>query len=420
MRIRPLVAVAVLVPFELLERSAYYGPKSILKVWMVRELFIDPVRATEAIHLLAQVTYGLPFLGALIAVAIGPRVTLGIGALVASLGLALLAGSDSLDSVRPSLLVLALGGGLMKPCIVAALADAVPDPAETARNLAFVGFYVAINVGSFLATLVAPMAMSAGHARWVFAAAALLTFAASLFALGLAFFWRFSREPEPTEQPGEWWRPTLGALVLALLAIPYYLVIDTGSSAAFRTAVPVRDAAQMAALNPVYVTVTGALLLLMLGGALAAQWRIRGLLLVGVGFALTAAGGIPVLIAPGSWWAVLATMTVMAVGETFVGGALLSRIASGHHWRVKAVFVAAALTGVSFANLPSGLISTLPVDRQSFAHTILLATAIAVSGLAGAVIAVAHAPLSRFFWPEVGGRMDPQDERRESAEPVSG
>ena len=54
--------------------------------------------------------------------------------------------------------------------------------------------------------------------------------------------WRFQRlAPAPRlSEPSlrEWWRPALGALGICLLAVPYYLVIDFGTSAAFQTATP--------------------------------------------------------------------------------------------------------------------------------------------------------------------------------------
>ena len=124
---------------------------------------------------------------------------------------------------------------------------------------------------------------------------------------------------------------------------------------------------------------------------------------MGIGLAITALGGIPVLVAPGTWGAVLASISIMAAGEALVGSALLSRIASGHHWRAKPVFASLALGAVFVANLPSGFTASLPPEQQAAAGRLLLLAAIGVTGIAGVALAVFHRPLSRLAWPELAG-----------------
>lgn len=399
---RLLLAILFLLAVETLERAAFYGSKSILLLWMATDLAIEPASAIGAIHLLTRITYSMPFVGALIALGIGPRFTLAIGGVLASTGLALLTVAESFEVIRWSLVVLALGGGLMKPAIVAALADALPDPSETARNILFVCFYGSINLGSFTATFVAPELARGGHSRAVFGTAALLTALAAFLALTFAILWRFLRDPEPAEPSrAAWWLPTLGAIALALLVIPFYVVLDFGTMAAFRATPVAESAGFLAGLNPVFVLVTCVPVLAGLFGALAAGYRIRGLLLVGVGMTITALGAVPMLIAPSEGAAVALTIAVMAIGETLVGAAILSRVVSGHYWRVKALFAATASTAVFLANTPSWFVEALPLNQQATASTIVLALAIFLSALLGIALAAAHLPLSRLLWSEV-------------------
>ena len=192
----------------------------------------------------------------------------------------------------------------------------------------------------------------------------------------------------------------LGGLGLAFLVIPYYVVIDAGSLAAFRASPPAEGAAFLAGLNPVFVVATCVFVLLALFGAMAAGYRVRGLLLIGIGMIVTALGGLPMLVAPSLWGAVATSFGVMAAGEALVGGALLARVTSGHHWRAKACFAAAALTAVLLASLPSFVIYALPREQHAVANSVLLAAAVGTTGLIGIALVAAHRTLSRFFWSE--------------------
>ena len=402
MRWRALFAILFLIPIELLERGAYYGVRATLFPWLTSGLGADSAAAVEVVHRMTSVTYGMPFLGALLAIAIGPRFVLAAGALLAAIGLAMLTGAESLPAASTSLLVVGAGGGVMKPCIVAALADSIPDPGETRRNALFIGYYLAINVASFVSTLAAGYAARQNLTVVVFGAAAGTTMLATVLALAFALLWRFWKEPPPPEPGGaeRWWRAGLGALLLAALSIPYYLVIDLASMAPFRVATRVEGVSRLLALNPLFVTGTGVLVLAVLLGCMAAGLRARALLLVGIGLAVTSLGAVPMLIAPEARGAVVFSVAVMAAGECVVGSLLLARMVSGHHWRAKAVFGAAAFFAVILVNQHSRFVEMLPPDRQATATTIILVAAIVVTGLAGIVLAAAHLPLSRFFWPE--------------------
>jgi MFS family permease len=398
---RLLLAILFLLAVETLERTAFYGAKSILRLWMVSDLSVEPANATEAIHLLTRITYSMPFLGALIAVGIGPRFTLAMGGMLASIGLAMLTVAETLEMIRWSFVVLAVGGGLMKPAIVAALADALPDPRETARNILFVCFYGSINFGSFVGTLLAPAFAREGLSRALFGSAALVTLLAALLALTFAILWRFLKDPKPEEPSREaWWPPALGSIALALFVIPVYVVIDFGTVAIFRATPAAEGAGFLAGLNPVFVLITCVFVLVGLAGALAAGYRIRGLLLIGVGMTITAVGAVPMLVAPSEWGAVAVTIAVMAVGETLVGAAVLSRVVSGHHWRAKAIFAAIASTAVVLANVPSWFVHALPRNQQDTASVAVLASAVLLSALLGIALAAMHVPLSRLLWSE--------------------
>ncbi len=163
---------------EMWERFSYYGMRSLLTLYMVNYLFIQPdvgarvlgfntVRAafesflhqSFAAQPMGSWVYGLytgfvyftPFFGGLLADRIlGQRRTVVVGGTLMAIGHFLMA-SERL--FFPALICLIFGNGCFKPNISTQVGLLYP-PGDKRRDSAFSIFYVGINVGAFLAPLV--------------------------------------------------------------------------------------------------------------------------------------------------------------------------------------------------------------------------------------------------------------------------
>src|SRR5262249_15464817 len=157
---------------------SYYGMRSLLTLYMVNYLFIQPdvgrrvlgfnaVRAAFegflhqgfAAQPMGSWVYGLytgfvyftPFFGGLLADRIlGQRRTVVVGAILMSIGHFMMA---SERMFFPALITLILGNGCFKPNISTQVGLLYP-PGDKRRDRAFSIFYVGINLGAFLAPLV--------------------------------------------------------------------------------------------------------------------------------------------------------------------------------------------------------------------------------------------------------------------------
>ncbi len=163
---------------EMWERFSYYGMRSLLVLYMVNHLFIQPdvgarvlgfdmvkgmyeslFHTSFAAQPLGSWVYGLytgfvyftPFFGGLLADRfLGQRRTVVIGGVLMAIGHFLMA-SEAL--FFPALMFLILGNGCFKPNISTQVGLLYP-PGDKRRDSAFSIFYVGINLGAFLAPLV--------------------------------------------------------------------------------------------------------------------------------------------------------------------------------------------------------------------------------------------------------------------------
>ena len=163
---------------EMWERFSYYGMRSLLVLYMVNHLFIQPdvgarvlgfnavrgfyeslFHTSFAAQPLSSWVYGLytgfvyftPFFGGLLADRIlGQRRTVVVGGTLMAIGHFMMA-SERL--FFPALFCLILGNGCFKPNISTQVGLLYP-PGDKRRDSAFSIFYVGINIGAFLAPLV--------------------------------------------------------------------------------------------------------------------------------------------------------------------------------------------------------------------------------------------------------------------------
>ncbi|NXR99405.1 S15A1 protein, partial [Oxylabes madagascariensis] len=160
---------------EFCERFSYYGMKAVLTLYFTRFLHWDDNFATAIYHTFVALCYLTPILGAVIADSwLGKFKTILYLSIIYAIGQAVLSvgsindltdhnrdGSPDTVAVNIALsmiglILIALGTGGIKPCVSAFGGDQFEDDQEKQRGTFFSLFYLSINAGSLLSTLITP------------------------------------------------------------------------------------------------------------------------------------------------------------------------------------------------------------------------------------------------------------------------
>uniref|UniRef100_A0A8C3VXK6 Solute carrier family 15 member 1 n=1 Tax=Catagonus wagneri TaxID=51154 RepID=A0A8C3VXK6_9CETA len=170
------LSIFFIVVNEFCERFSYYGMRALLILYF--RLFIgwDDNLSTAIYHTFVALCYLTPILGALIADSwLGKFKTIVSLSIIYTIGQAVVAVSSINDltdfdhngtpdkiSVHVALsmiglALIALGTGGIKPCVSAFGGDQFEEGQEKQRNQFFSIFYLAINAGSLLSTIITPM-----------------------------------------------------------------------------------------------------------------------------------------------------------------------------------------------------------------------------------------------------------------------
>jgi POT family proton-dependent oligopeptide transporter len=165
----PSAEIPAGIPFiignELAERFSYYGMRAIMVVFMTQYLMdaggnpatMSANEAKAYFHLFVAITYFTPFLGALLADGLlGKYRTIILLSLVYSLGHFCLALDDTRTGVLVGQALIALGAGGIKPCVSAHVGDQFGVSNQYWLGKVFSWFYLAINLGAFVAMLLVP------------------------------------------------------------------------------------------------------------------------------------------------------------------------------------------------------------------------------------------------------------------------
>jgi POT family proton-dependent oligopeptide transporter len=267
---------------EAAERFSYYGMKCILVVFMTRYLTLrsgepaplDEASATFWYHSFNFFNYLLPIIGAVLADCVwGKYKTIVLLSMVYCGGHLVLA----LDSTRLGLVtglsLIALGAGGIKPCVSAHLGDQYRSGSETLRSAAFSYFYMAINVGAAISTLLIPAVLERYGPHTAFAIPGVLMLVATgVFVAGRPHFIVVPPTPfmsyvTQLREPVNRKLLLQSGLVFALLSIFWSLFDQTGSSWVLQAekmqstiSVPLVGevtvlASQIQALNPIFILV---------------------------------------------------------------------------------------------------------------------------------------------------------------------
>ena len=179
---------------ELAERFSFYGMRTILVVFMTQYLMgasgvLAPMGEEDAkgwYHLFVSAVYFTPLLGAILAdVWWGKYKTILLLSLVYCGGHLALALDDTRLGLAIGLGLIALGAGGIKPCVSAHVGDQFGHTNRGLISRTFGWFYMAINFGAFISTLLTPWLLKEYGPHWAFGVpGVLMAFATLMFWMG--------------------------------------------------------------------------------------------------------------------------------------------------------------------------------------------------------------------------------------------
>jgi proton-dependent oligopeptide transporter, POT family len=161
--------VPYIVGNEAAERFSFYGMKAILVVFMTEYLMgADGTRATMTeptakfwLHTFVVAAYFFPLIGALLSDwLLGKYRTILLLSVVYCLGHLALALDETRLGLAVGLSLIAVGTGAIKPCVSAHVGDQFGTRNSHRLPTVFGWFYLAINLGAFLSTLLTPILLN--------------------------------------------------------------------------------------------------------------------------------------------------------------------------------------------------------------------------------------------------------------------
>uniref|UniRef100_A0AAQ5XT93 Solute carrier family 15 member 2 n=1 Tax=Amphiprion ocellaris TaxID=80972 RepID=A0AAQ5XT93_AMPOC len=161
------LSICFIVVNEFCERFSYYGMKALLTLYFVTYLHWDKDLSTAIYHAFGGLCYFTPILGALIAdswlgkfkTIIYLSIVYVIGHVVKSVGAIPTVGGRDVHIALSmlGLILIAFGTGGIKPCVAAFGGDQFEDEHVRERQKFFSIFYMSINAGSLLSTIITPI-----------------------------------------------------------------------------------------------------------------------------------------------------------------------------------------------------------------------------------------------------------------------
>ena len=181
---------------EAAERFSFYGMKGILVVFMTKYLHLltdnpniaamNKAASIELYHNFTSLVYLTPILGALLAdTLLGKYRTIISLSLVYCMGHLTLAfmGTGGLTPeawMMTGLALISLGSGGIKPCVSAHVGDQFGESNATWLTKVFGWFYISINVGAFISTILTPWLLEWYGPHWAFGVPGILMAIATL------------------------------------------------------------------------------------------------------------------------------------------------------------------------------------------------------------------------------------------------
>ncbi|MES2063363.1 MAG: MFS transporter [Bacteroidota bacterium] len=172
------------VPFiignEAAERFSFYGMRSVLTLFLVKQFF-NPTgdvaltdqanaHANKLHHLFVMVAYALPFIGGMVADWFTGKYKLILYvSIIYCIGHLMLATFDGgLSGFELGLLVVAIGAGGIKSCVSANVGDQFDATNQDLLSKVYGWFYFSINAGSMISTVAIPWTYEHFGPKWAF------------------------------------------------------------------------------------------------------------------------------------------------------------------------------------------------------------------------------------------------------------
>jgi len=394
---------------EAAERFSFYGMKGILVVFMTKYLHLlsdnpdtamSKAAAIESYHDFTSWVYLTPILGALLAdTLLGKYRTIISLSLVYCLGHLCLAfmGSAGMSPEHwmiTGLLLIALGSGGIKPCVSAHVGDQFGATNGHLLTKVFGWFYISINVGAFISTLLTPLLLDRLGPHWAFGVPGVL------MALATLVFWmgRHQFVHIPAKGFGffkEAFSPVgLKALakltiIFSFVAVFWALFDQTGSSWVLQAEDLDRNwlgvtwlPSQIQAINPIMIVTLVPLFTYVIYPAINKVFKLTplrkvsiGLFVMVVGFAIVSVlqGWIDEGQQPSIGWQVFA-YAILTSSEVMVSITCLEFAYTQSPRAMKSVIMAVFLMSVSLGNFfTAGVNSVIQVENQTAAADELIA-----------------------------------------------
>uniref|UniRef100_A0A8C6LJ12 Solute carrier family 15 member 2 n=1 Tax=Nothobranchius furzeri TaxID=105023 RepID=A0A8C6LJ12_NOTFU len=196
------LSICFIVVNEFCERFSYYGMKAVLTLYFLSYLKWDKDLSTAVYHAFSGLCYFTPILGALIAdswlgkfkTIIYLSIVYVIGHVIKSVGAIPTVGNKDVHIALSmlGLILIAFGTGGIKPCVAAFGGDQFDEDSMKERQKFFSIFYMSINAGSLLSTVITPV-LRGEHSPYCYALAfgvpaALMMVALAVFIFGSSLY----------------------------------------------------------------------------------------------------------------------------------------------------------------------------------------------------------------------------------------
>jgi len=192
---------------EFAERCSYYGMRAILALYMTERLGVSKADAGTYMSLFIAACYFFPLIGGYIADNFLGKYWTIVGFSVPYVIAQLMIGIENWYVVCFTLVLLAMGSGVIKPNISTLMGltyDQQRPGQEQLRTSAFSWFYMSINIGAALSQFSMPWLRNTyGYQTAFLFPAGLMALALLIFALGKRFYARETIERKVVGVPGE-------------------------------------------------------------------------------------------------------------------------------------------------------------------------------------------------------------------------
>lgn len=310
---------------ELFERFAFYGSKAVLTLYLADRVGLGPQAAGSLAGLFSGVLYCLPLVAGTVVDRYGFKKSLAacfsifcvgyflIGLAGLEWGREIVAAVGRGPYILAVLLLTAVGGSLIKPCIVGTVArTSRPDT----KSLGYSIYYTLVNVGGALGPILALQVREGLGIEYVLVVSSITSF---FCLVGTLLFFR-EPEREPGEAPPASFGKILGDMVLVFRNVRFlsFLLIFSGFWIMFWQifySLPfyLTEVLRFERFELIETVDAWTLILLTVPvAALVRRWRpIRAMT---AGFAVASLSWILIAVAP-SWPLVAVAMAVFALGE---------------------------------------------------------------------------------------------------------